>query len=113
MEIGYGGIGYLDSAVCCANCDHEFTYQKTVVVHLRDMEDGPGKAVEVNRDGVLERRLPKDSKLWAGRRDDIVIALDCENCDEPSELVIQQHKGQTFVFVRSAINKNRNFDVPL
>lgn len=93
------------SVVKCARCGQEFTHQGTVLVHARPREDGPGREIRIDRDGLFTTPLcdlSKDSPAFWGRRQDVVIELTCENCGTISELIIAQHKGQTLLRIRDS-----------
>jgi len=83
--------------VGCTNCGGMNTHQRRVIVHFRDHEDGAGRAVTVV-DGnplVEVRRLASDSAEFEGRRDDVIVELECESCQATTAIRIMQHKGET------------------
>lgn len=87
--------------ICCPHCKSEYTHQRETIVRRRRGEDGPGVRVAVDGAGnAASAELGADAAEWAGRRNDVAILLDCEDCEGRSVLLVQQHKGQTLVVVR-------------
>jgi hypothetical protein len=83
----------------CPACGGTNTHQREVLVRNRH-EDGPGTEIEVRPDTAIKRDLSANSPVWAGRRHEVVIVFECEACPARSELLIYQHKGDTFLRVR-------------
>lgn len=102
----------------CPNCGEDYLHQESVVVLVRDREDGPATRVEVKaspselqpwiaaRQGIdvlppLEHPAAEVRVSRAahppGRRDSIAITFFCEHCPAKPVLVIAQHKGMTLV----------------
>lgn len=86
----------------CAGCGGDWTHQGRVEVFERHHEDSPhGTHVTVHgaRVSVDDRMVGNPS----GRRQGLTILLSCENCDAGTEVLVWQHKGQTFLDVRPAV----------
>lgn len=92
-----GGGGVTDSFGClvCPACGHNHLHHGAVVINNRASEDQPGVVVEVAGQAMTAHpSLPAD---FAGRRNDLRIAMSCEQCGPIGELVIRQHKGSTYI----------------
>ena len=78
----------------CPSCKETYLHHGGVISIVRDIEDGPGTRVEHDA-GVTIKRV-EDADIM-GRRDVVFIKFWCETCSTHPQLVIQQHKGQTFL----------------
>ena len=83
-----------DDPIRCPKCGWSYTHQGEVHVYARK-EDEPGKAIKVTPEGGVTSA--DVSTGFAGRRQDVRIAISCEGCKETSWLYIQQHKGNTYL----------------
>lgn len=91
----------------CAACGSAYTHQDVIHVRIRDRgrEDGPGHQYSIGMATPLEEALIQRTALsadwiWKGRRDEVAIVLTCEQCPALTEVLIWQHKGQTFQALR-------------
>lgn len=75
----------------CPNCGYTYLHQSRVVVYNRSREDADVVCTVVN---------PSSSPIGAtpsSRRDGLAIEFSCEGCGMWNELLIAQHKGETFL----------------
>jgi hypothetical protein len=88
-----------DEAISCPNCGDAYLRSGAVRIRERSVnEDGPGHELTVEHGVVQREELPADHPRWRGRRQDVAIAFECENCDaSPLILRLVQHKGVTFL----------------
>jgi len=91
-------------ALRCAACGEAYLHQQAVRVCFRGEFREGVSAVEVivDREQSLtrcckEKNVYENEKLW---RDAIIVELSCENCSSLTELIIAQHKGNTFLETR-------------
>lgn len=88
----------------CPSCGFGFLHQCRVEVFSREEEDSKkGQHVSVDyADGVsVTPEVGSDDGNPSRRRDGIIVKFWCEDCrnkNNPYELVIQQHKGNEYIF---------------
>jgi hypothetical protein len=93
--------------ITCSHCECEYLHQYKVEVQVRDDEDGDGNTVIVNGGSGLggwdcppfsveQKRLK--SKDINHRRDNIYIYLKCEECENDTVMLFEQHKGSTLLY---------------
>ena len=93
------------SLLKCPRCDSDYLHHGRVICYERS-EDEPNTAVLSMENGgfvAIEKRPSVDCKNPSSRRNGLTIDFYCEQCGEGLELLISQHKGQTFIGWRYAI----------
>lgn len=90
------GDGAHELILHCPACGSDYTHQSVVTVNARPKEDGPGVAVMVDVSGLVTQG-PLLPPGFVGRRQDLHIRFECEQCDGGFRLWIAQHKGRTFL----------------
>lgn len=89
----------LGGELVCPGCGGTLLHHEKIEVFDRSEDKSDGLHVV-----VAQRELRADTSLLGNpspRRDGLVIHLSCESCDVRSQLCILQHKGQTYVDLRS------------
>lgn len=94
LEARMHPMGY---GLLCPVCGGYNLHHGMVRVESRPGEDDDGIAVLIV-DGKAEI-LMQDASNLRGRRDALIVSFSCETCggEDCGELVIQQHKGSTYV----------------
>ena len=103
-RIKYDGDREEDSGLNCPDCGNANLHQSIVTILNRDGEDAnTGLKLEVRRTAM---RVNNELE-FLGRRNAITIAFWCEHCgpgagpgpggENIKQLVIQQHKGTTYI----------------
>jgi len=107
MEGNFGGLLPRlegdENSLCCPRCGFDYLHQAAVEVWNRG-EDEKIEGVRITADGDIVKATGRNP---SPRRDGVSIAFSCEECscdedgnaDESTvgELVIFQHKGQTYI----------------
>lgn len=107
MEGNFGGLLPRlegdENSLCCPRCGFDYLHQAAVEVWNRG-EDEEIEGVRITADGDIVEATGRNP---SPRRDGVSIAFSCEecSCDEDGnadgsiigELVIFQHKGQTYI----------------
>lgn len=85
-----------DLALECPSCGDTYLHHEVVEVYQRESEDAPrglhvtvgspAMAIDTAQDGNPSRR-----------RNGLRIRFRCEGCEAEPALVIEEHKGQTFM----------------
>lgn len=97
----YLGKNSEDVILQCAACSHDCTHQEEVVVFNRnESTEQQFMRVQVNWSEVTIDDCMAGNP--SPRRQAVVIAYTCEECNAVSQLIVMQHKGTTFVRVRHA-----------
>lgn len=88
--------GHYDGAMRCPRCSGPFLHQGLVEVTQREEDAPKGIHVLVDKQTV---RVDTDAVKGnpSARRDGIRIAFWCEDCHNTSLLLIEQHKGNTYM----------------
>lgn len=91
----------------CPDCRHEFMHQETVGVYRPLSAKGEATedmAIEIDGgETTITRQRGEESNNPSDWRQGIVIGFSCESCgnvDDLHELVIEQHKGNEFIYWR-------------
>lgn len=86
--------------LACPHCNHAYSHQFAVVAFARK-EDARATAtvVTTNPNGPAAFVMPPNP---SSRRDGVVVLLTCEDCGAQFNLIIEQHKGQTFIGVETS-----------
>jgi len=88
----------------CPRCGDMYTHHGDVRVYWRDREDGTTRVTKIECGHVIAEICPPPNP--SARRDAVGIMFTCEGCQgcddspfpsEEYELVIAQHKGETFL----------------
>jgi hypothetical protein len=88
-----------DSQVlACPNCSNSYLHHDKVEAWERNNngEDNAGFVVTTTGESTTIKSV-KDRGGFRGRRNDVRISFYCEDCDVKSCLVVEQHKGNTFL----------------
>jgi hypothetical protein len=88
-----------DHEVICQNCGSNYLRHTDTQSYWRDYEDGNGKVIFSKHQKFLLKEIK--SKNITGRRDCVIIALSCEECENTQFMVMLQHKGCTKIFWKS------------
>lgn len=90
----------------CPHCGHHYLHQGTVSIYSRS-EDSPTVVLTTVTPDSAEHRTQTNVTISSNkgnpslRRHGVVIRFNCEECPQPSELTIAQHKGTTEIGWRS------------
>ena len=87
-----------DGLLLCPSCEETYLQFNDVEVHRRLGEDGDALSTLFDDTEVITS-ITK-SKDLPGRRDSNSFDFHCENCSSPYEMVMLNHKGQTFMVWR-------------
>jgi hypothetical protein len=82
-------------ALLCPFCGDEWTHVDTVTVATAS-----GRSVTVTasgEDSLSTFRVEPGAEKSSGRRHDVRLLVNCEMGCPPTWIVLQQHKGRTFV----------------
>lgn len=93
-KLVYGECGPDVFTVVCQHCGYNYLHHRAIDVHERP---GGEDATTTSR-----RVYGADGPLTSnpsGRRDGLVILLECEGCGGETFITLEQHKGQTFMDV--------------
>jgi hypothetical protein len=98
-----------DNHLTCPRCRSEYLHHGTVTIYDR-AEDEPDVTIIEVKDQIAHSCVMDNEKSGnpSLRRDGLVVEFWCEHCDAPLELVVLQHKGQTYVAWRG--NNNGHAD---
>ena len=87
-----------DDSLCCPRCDFFYLHQTAVEVWNRKEDEDVG-GIRITQEGNVAEATGDNP---SARRSGVSIAFECEECPCNAELVIFQHKGQTFIEWREA-----------
>ena len=82
-----------NNAVLCPRCGFFYLHQEAVEVWNRE-EDKDVEGIRITEGGQVAKATGDNP---SDRRSGVSIAFSCEGCPGDVELVIYQHKGQTFI----------------
>ena len=104
VPLGEDAAGIL----ACPKCAGEFLHHSQVTIRNRQVEDAPGFSTTVTQEGVNRQPI---STGFRGRRSDLEVTLECEDCEGVFRLVIMQYKGWTLLWTEAARpESSSNFD---
>jgi hypothetical protein len=83
---------YAKASLRCPSCDNFYLRQTKCICEWRIAEDQGGTRIISEKDRPVKI---EDFSEANGRRDNIYIFFECENCDKKPKLLIQQCKGRT------------------
>jgi hypothetical protein len=85
-----------DASMCCPYCGHNYLHHKNVIVYNRDHEDSNHGLVVHSMDGSITIDDDLNGNP-SGRRNGVLIYLECENCGNTYKLALYKHKGVTYL----------------
>lgn len=88
-------------SLLCPGCGHNYTHQGAVEV-FSCKEDCQATQIVVNDLKVAIDIKPARDRNPSPRRHGVIIHLNCEECEAGGELLIYQHKGNTYIKVRES-----------
>jgi len=92
-----------DGRLLCPLCESDYVHFRRVVVHAAPKEDADGTEIIVENDSSLTAKpCARSGFAGRGRRNDVVIELDCENCGRASSVELREHKGMILVETQAA-----------
>jgi hypothetical protein len=85
------------SFLCCPGCGDNFLHHDRVTIFDRCEDENECIVTEVNEDGHISIKKSDGLRNPSVRRHGIAIRFWCEHCgpDNPFDLTIAQHKGET------------------
>lgn len=93
----------------CPQCDGNYLHHLTVEVFSRSREDSE-EGLHILVEGNTFRANTDMIGNPSGRRNGLKIGFSCETCEFKTEMIIQQHKGQTFVHTEFIPNMPREVE---
>lgn len=87
----------MESPILCPKCGNDNLHHGEVQVWNRQGEDKAGKKTIVFPDGGQNTLAVEADRGFAGRRSDVRMKFNCEQCPMTSWLYIIQHKGSTLL----------------
>lgn len=86
------------NALLCPYCRGPWLHHEDIISFGRRAEDAPSIVTRVHRAGRITRMPSEQSRNPSARRDGVAIRFWCETCGEDNiELVVEQHKGNSFL----------------
>ena len=88
------------NAIVCSHCGSEFLHHYEVEVYNRTTEDSE-EGTYISVKGAKTTVKSNSYEMMENpsrRRDGVAITFECENCRELTEVVLIQHKGQSFIY---------------
>lgn len=86
-------------ALCCSHCGSEYTHHYAVDVYFRNEDKNSGVHSFTTRAGTRADSHMTDNP--SRRRSGIRVRCSCEQCDGITEIIVEQHKGETLLSTRA------------
>ena len=88
------------NALLCPRCRDPWLHHEDIIIFSRRAEDAPSIVTRVHCTGFasIARTPSEQSRNPGARRDGVAIRFWCETCGADNiELVVEQHKGNSFL----------------
>jgi len=98
MSIIIDHDGDASHALICAHCRNTFVHHTAVDIHARPAgEDSPTYSHRAYDRPRLTFPNPRIHENPSTRRDAVSVVYECEGCGQHSRLMVEQHKGKTYL----------------
>jgi hypothetical protein len=87
-------------ALQCPACHAATIHHERTTVFGRACEDAPTRAIVIEPGAEIAHTIESDRAERtnpSSRRDAVAVQFSCEHCPAISELIIEQHKGYTYL----------------